>query len=179
MPWKLRTRLFAFLLTMNRVKFGGSPSFEGLPPEIDNCGQMSIGEWCLFRTVRLRPGLTTYEDATLTIGNHAYINDGVGICATKNISIGNHVKIGDMTTIIDSDFHQVSLDPMKQKPISIGNNVWVGSRSLILAGSSIGDHSVIAAGSVVTKHIPPKCVAAGVPARVIKTIDVPDNWIRA
>jgi maltose O-acetyltransferase len=57
------------------------------------------------------------------------------------------------------------------KPVSIGNNVWIGSRVMILKGASIGDNSVIAAMSVVTSAIPANCVAAGVPAKVIRKIE--------
>ncbi len=57
------------------------------------------------------------------------------------------------------------------KPVRIGNNVWIGSRVMVLKGASIGDNSVIAAMSVVTSAIPANCVAAGVPAKVIRKIE--------
>jgi hypothetical protein len=57
------------------------------------------------------------------------------------------------------------------KPITVGNNVYIGVRTIILPGVNIGDNSIIGAGSIVTKDIPPNSVAAGIPARVIKTTD--------
>jgi acetyltransferase-like isoleucine patch superfamily enzyme len=56
--------------------------------------------------------------------------------------------------------------------------VWVGAKSIILPGSVIGDHCVIAAGSIVTGEIPAKSLVAGTPVRVIKTLNIPDGWIR-
>jgi acetyltransferase-like isoleucine patch superfamily enzyme len=120
------------------------------------------------------------KDAVLEIGDRAFINTGVGICATKAIKIGHHVKIGDKTKIIDSDFHPASPDkPIKQKPIVIGNNVWIGAQASILPGVTIGDHSVIGAGAVVAKDIPDRCVAVGNPARIVRRFEASDSWIRA
>lgn len=61
------------------------------------------------------------------------------------------------------------------RPISIGNDVWIGGKAIVLAGVTIGDGSVIGAGSVVTKSIPPFCVAVGNPCRIVKKIpDAPE-----
>jgi acetyltransferase-like isoleucine patch superfamily enzyme len=101
------------------------------------------------------------------------------VCASQFIKIGHSAKIGDMVYIYDTDFHEIEPhQPVKQSAISIGNNVWICAHSMVLAGSSIGDHSIVAAGSIVTGDIPAKSLAAGTPARVIKRLNVPDNWIR-
>jgi acetyltransferase-like isoleucine patch superfamily enzyme len=69
----------------------------------------------------------------------------------------------------DSRFHPAAPDvPVRSAPVYIGHNVWIGTNSIILAGASIGDHSVIAAGSVVAGDIPGRAVAGGAPARVIR-----------
>ena len=81
--------------------------------------------------------------------------------------------------IVDSDFHQtwppesrfISDTRTSDKEVIIGRNVWVGMNSLILKGSVIGDNSIIAAGSVVTEEIPPNCMAAGSPAKLIKFLN--------
>nr|WP_324248840.1 DapH/DapD/GlmU-related protein [Streptococcus macedonicus] len=57
------------------------------------------------------------------------------------------------------------------KPVTIGNDVWIGGNVTILPGVTIGNNVVVAAGAVVTKDIPDNCVVAGVPAKMIKTID--------
>lgn len=71
--------------------------------------------------------------------------------------------------IRDSDNHTIHYDGFeKSKPIIIGNHVWIGMRATILKGVTIGDGAIIAAGAVVTKDVPARCLVAGVPARVIK-----------
>ena len=77
--------------------------------------------------------------------------------------------------ILDSDFHH--LDPLKRhapdapaKSVTIANNVWIGSRAIILKGVTIGDDAVVGAGAVITKNVPPKTLVAGNPARIIRTL---------
>ncbi|WP_223296256.1 acyltransferase [Shewanella halifaxensis] len=155
------------------------PIFSGAWPEIHNKGIMRIGNQCSFRSFRLRQSITVQTGAILEIGEGSFFNDGVNICATQSIKIGHHTKVGDMTYIFDTDFHQLSPErEMKNAPIIIGNNVWVGANSMILAGSSIGNNSVIAAGSIVVGEIPPNCLAAGTPAKVIRSLNIPDGWLR-
>ena len=77
--------------------------------------------------------------------------------------------------IYDCDFHEINPESRNASvgqilPVSIGDNVWLGSRIMVLKGVSIGSHSVIAAGSIVTQSIPSRCIAAGIPAKVIKKI---------
>lgn len=117
---------------------------------------------------------------TLQSGALILIGEGTGIsggsfCAAKSISIGVNCLFGANVTVVDSDFHHVNSrkrrDPghahADAKPIMIENNVFVGTNSIILKGVTIGENSVIGAGSVVTKSIPSNVIAAGNPCRVI------------
>jgi acetyltransferase-like isoleucine patch superfamily enzyme len=123
--------------------------------------------------------LTVLPDGHLRIGDHVFINDGVNICAAKNIVIGDHSIIADMVFVYDTDFHQVTPEaPKTCQDIIIGRNVWIGARAIILPGVVIGDHSVVAAGSIVTKRVPPRSVVGGTPAKVIGTFECRDDWIR-
>lgn len=179
-PWKLRARVIQYFLDKHHIHCDGLPDFDGPWPHIDNEGELVLGAACEFRTFRLRQHLTVQQNARLEIGRGSFINDGVNICATTSVRIGHHAKIGDMTYIYDADFHEVApYMPKRCAPVVIGNNVWIGAQSMVLAGAVIGDHSVIAAGSLVTGEIPPKCLAAGVPAKVIKTLEMPDDWLRS
>jgi acetyltransferase-like isoleucine patch superfamily enzyme len=123
--------------------------------------------------VTLGRGVVTIvnNDATLKIGNNTYVAADSKIYASEEIVIGSNCALSWDLTIIDSDFHELSCGksatPMTA-PIRIGNHVWVGCKTTILKGVTIGDGAVIAAGSVVTKDIPPGCLAAGNPAEVIK-----------
>ena len=115
------------------------------------------------------------RNARITIGAHGAFANNITIVARKEIVIGERVLCGDRVAIFDSDFHEV--DPEKRwvghggtKPVRIGDNVWLGSNAMILKGVTIGDHAVVAPGSVVTKDVPPRVVVGGIPARIIKSI---------
>jgi acetyltransferase-like isoleucine patch superfamily enzyme len=118
---------------------------------------------------------TVRPDARILIGNNVEIS-GCSISSSVSINIGDNVLIGSGCLITDSDAHPLlhneRHDPTKTKckPIIIKNNVFLGARSIVLKGVTIGCNSVIGAGSVVTKNIPNDCVAAGNPAKVVKQL---------
>lgn len=109
------------------------------------------------------------KDAELILGS-GYINNGVNLHCFKRIEIGEDVAIADNVSIRDSDNHVITGpgDYKTTKPVRIGNHVWIGMNAVILKGVTIGNGAVIAAGAVVTRDVPERCLAAGVPARVVK-----------
>ena len=128
--------------------------------------------------------------AECTIGDFTLLN-GALIMAEEKIEIGSHCLISWNVGIADSDFHP--LDPaqrlidaqalapyfkdrpprpkLKTAPVKIADNVWIGMNAVILKGVTIGENSVVAAGSVVTKSVPPNTVVAGNPAVVVKQFE--------
>lgn len=96
----------------------------------------------------------------------------------SDITIGDNVLIGSGVLITDTDAHP--LDPFERinnsrtaiqsSPIKIGDNVFIGARAIILKGVVIGENSVIAAGAIVSKDVPPRCIVAGNPAKIVKYI---------
>ncbi len=118
------------------------------------------------------------ENAVLKIGNNVGISNSSIIC-WKRIEIGNNVIIGGGCKIWDTNFHSLNSqirtsgydDDIKTDAIKIENNVFIGAGAIILKGVSIGEHSIIAAGSVVHKSIPPNVIAGGNPCLVIKSIN--------
>jgi acetyltransferase-like isoleucine patch superfamily enzyme len=110
--------------------------------------------------------------ASIEIGNNCGFS-GTSIAAFKFIKIGNNVRCGTNTTIADADFHLD--DPRAGKPadVIIEDNVWLGANVTVLKGVTIGENTVIGAGSVVTKSIPANVVAAGNPCKVIKNLSKP------
>jgi maltose O-acetyltransferase len=114
------------------------------------------------------------SDALISIGDECAFSNNVSIIATRLVRIGNRCLIGDQVMIVDSDFHGIHPDaraePSPSLPVSIGNNVWLGSRVMVLKGVTIGDHAVVAAGAVVTRDIPANTLSAGVPAKIIRYI---------
>lgn len=119
------------------------------------------------------------KDTELTIGDNSGMN-GVMVYCSKRVTIGDNVKIGGGTRISDSNHH--SLDYLKRRdanqdaanamslPVTIGNDVFIGANCYIGKGVTIGDRSIIAAGSVVVKPIPPDEIWSGNPAKLIKQI---------
>lgn len=109
-----------------------------------------------------------FKNAKLTLGS-GFFNSNIKIRCTKCITIGRDVAISHDVTIMDSDAHEiVAAGYQKTLPVSIGNHVWIGTRATILKGVTIGDGAIIAAGAVISKDVPPNCVVAGVPGKIIK-----------
>lgn len=116
--------------------------------------------------------LGTYTNGRIEIGEHTFINYGSSITARTSVKIGSRCFLGHYTFIMDNDQHDVvrhtELPP--SGPVVIEDNVWIGSKAVILAGVRIGSHAVIGAGSIVTNDVPPRSVVAGNPARVLRYI---------
>ena len=114
---------------------------------------ISIGEGCYFNA-----GTTFIDDWKIEIGKNCLFGPNVTLCTTGHPISPNH-----------------RMDGMYSFPIKIGNTCWIGANVIVLPGITIGDHSVIGAGSVVTKDIPANVVAAGNPCRVLRQIDERDE----
>ncbi len=109
----------------------------------------------------------------LIVGDSSGLN-GTSIVSYISVKIGNGVLFGPQVLIMDSDGHPADrrlpdiTENKKIAPVIIEDNAWIGYGAIIMKGVTIGHHSVVAANSVVTKSVPPHCVAAGNPARIIK-----------
>lgn len=115
----------------------------------------------------------------INIGDNFYANFNLTIVDDHTVTIGNNVMIAPNVTISVTG-HPVHYTlrangEMFSFPVVIGDNVWIGSHAVINPGVKIGDNSVIGAGSVVTKDIPPDVVAAGVPCRILREITQRDR----
>lgn len=114
------------------------------------------------------------ESSIIVFGDNVYINNNACIISeAKKIVIGNNVLIGSNFTVYDSDFHD--LNPVnrfngspKVESVYINSNVFIGSSVTVLKGVTIGENSVIASCSVVTKSIPPNVIAGGNPCKIIR-----------
>ena len=140
-------------------------------PEVINKGGKLLAENCQFYTgVRLEIG----PKGTLLIGNGTYLNRNTLIVCEDRVEIGRNCKIAWDVNIMDSDLHPIDDSPIVNKPVRIEDHVWIGCRSIILKGVTIGHGAVVAAGSIVTKNIPPRTVYGGSPAKLIAELDDPE-----
>ena len=119
------------------------------------------------------------HQSRIFIGAHTAMSNNISIIC-KSVQIGDGCQIGDMVSILDCDFHEINPSTRNEShgkisPVVIGSNVWLGSRVMVLKGVTIGDNSVISAGSVVTRSIPANVIAGGMPAKVIRHIDFSHN----
>jgi acetyltransferase-like isoleucine patch superfamily enzyme len=104
----------------------------------------------------------------LTIGQNSVINSNCRVDPRGKVSIGNNVSISNDTIILTADHDMNNNMEGRMLEVTIGDFVWIGTRSMILPGVKINKGSVVAAGSIVTKNIEPNAVVGGVPAKVIK-----------
>ena len=148
------------------VVTGGRP----MPKVIHKGGKLLAGNCQFYSGVRLEIG----PKGTLLIGNGSYLNRNTLIVCEEHVEIGKNCKIAWDVIIMDSDLHPIDdSTPIVNKPVRIGDGVWIGCRTIILKGVTIGAGAVVAAGSVVTKSIPPKTVYGGSPAKLIAELDPP------
>lgn len=135
-----------------------------------------LGDRCDFRDCRL----IVRGDGRLSIDEGTVVNPGTRIEAHDSIAIGRYCQISHEVVIFDTNSH--SLDAAERRralrgeapeaavtaPVTIGDDVWIGMRSIILKGVSIGDGAIIAAGSVLTSDVPAGSVFAGNPAKRVR-----------
>lgn len=167
-----------------RIELGKRCSFIGNPVFYKNKGAfIFIGNDCTFIStdkinfigINHRCIIAALRNSALIrIGNNCGFS-GVSIGAAQEVSIGNNVTVGANCIITDTNWHNIdpklrhTPDP-KPKKVIIENNVFIGVGSIILKGVTIGENSVVAAGSVVTKSIPSNVVAGGNPCRVLRCL---------
>jgi acetyltransferase-like isoleucine patch superfamily enzyme len=125
-------------------------------------------------TFKLIPPFYTAGGLDIRIGRRVFINQCCTIYDMGGVDIGDRVMIGPNVNIITAG-HPV--DPAQRrayveaKPIVIASNVWIATAATILGGVTVGENSVVAAGAVVTKDVPANSLVAGVPARVIRSLE--------
>ena len=164
-----------------RVQKGGGLRLH-VPLQCDGAGRVSLGADISVGyglapmlgngTVRLQ---ARNDDSHIQVGAGTYFSNNVQVIAESSVTIGAHCLIGDAVIIFDSDFHHLSAEgrhrlPGAVAPVVIEDNVFIGSRVIILKGVTIGKDCVIGAGSVVVCSIPPGVIAAGNPAHIIRSL---------
>ncbi|MFT5196686.1 MAG: maltose O-acetyltransferase [Cellvibrionaceae bacterium] len=116
----------------------------------------------------------------LTVGRVCRFNVGCFLNLGAEINIGDYVGFGQQVLIL-TESHEIGTSEYRSgklipKPVTIGNGCWIGARSTILPGVTIGDGVIVAAGAVVTKDVKPNVLVAGIPAKVIRELDPATKW---
>lgn len=155
---------------------------------IDKRSQISIGNNFTFTSGEafnplcrnIRGAIYAIKNAQIIIGNNVGISSAC-LWIHSSLKIGDNVKIGGDCIIMDTDAHSLNYKERrifqddfknsKSSPIIIEDDVLIGARCIILKGVKIGKQSIIGSGSIVTKDIPPCCIAAGNPCKVIRYIE--------
>lgn len=181
----LTPRIF---LRLNKVEYGKKLKLIGWPfifrfkrakIKIGNKVRINSNFWSNLLGLSQRTIIIARGKGSIEIGDKSGIS-GATIYAVDSIKIGEKCLVGANTKIVDNDFHPV--DPVsrlngdnskiKHSPITIGDNVFIGTNSIILKGTTIGNNCVVGAGSVVSGKFEDNCVIAGNPAKVIKVFEI-------
>lgn len=158
-------RALAITPAINRLTFDDADEIRTLFSELT--GRTVDGHF------RLIPPFYTAYGLKIRVGERVFINQNCTLYDLAEIRIGDDVMIGPNVSII-TEGHPVSPSQRRAyvvaKPIVIERNVWIAAGATIIGGVTVGENSVVAAGSVVTKDVPPNTLVGGNPARVIRSI---------
>ena len=121
---------------------------------------------------RLFPPVYTDFGKNIKIGKDVFVNSGCCFQDQGGVTLGDGCLVGHNVVFatLDHDKRPGRRGDMTAASIVVGKDVWIGAHATILKGVTIGDGAIVAAGAVVTRDVPPNTIAAGVPARVVKTI---------
>lgn len=163
--------------------FGKKTLFGETSSCINKGGKIVIGDFC-----DIHASIIVSKDGEIHIGNYSTIRYNSKVFSCEKVIIGNHCIISNNVTICDNNNHPT--DPLMRmkmcesgfyselwdwkysdhKPVVIKDNVWIGEGATILKGVTIGEGSIVACKSVVTKDVPPYHIVAGNPAKIVKRI---------
>jgi acetyltransferase-like isoleucine patch superfamily enzyme len=128
-----------------------------------NGGRITLGEWCY-----VGEGSRIWSSCSVTIGNRVNISHSVNIFDSLTHPMRAAERHQQIKTILTEGHpREISLG---ERPVTIGDDVWLGAGSIILRGVTIGEGAIIGAGSVVTKNVPPFSIVAGNPATVVREL---------
>ncbi len=173
LPWNRARIHWHFLRREAFVRF---PVHGDVLEALDD-GRLDVGSGTV-----LEPGvwITAPGDARVRIGAGCFLNLGVMVASLRLVEIGDHCMLANGCFVSDADHRFDDLGrPVTWQgfttrgPTRLGANVWLGANVVVTSGVTIGERCVVGANSVVTRDLPPRSVAAGAPARVLRTIGAP------
>ncbi len=140
---------------------------------------ISLGKNVLFvGSNSVETNLTTYKfgdyEGKIRIGDNVLVMNGVRIQSASSIEIGEGTMLANFCYIMDADWHDIHnriKAPGKTAPVILERGVWIGDSAIVCKGVRIGENSIVGAGSVVRRDVPPNTIVAGNPARVVGKVD--------
>lgn len=125
-------------------------------------------------TFRLFPPFTTDCGKNIRFGERVFVNSGCRFQDQGGITIGDDALIGHNVVIatLNHSLHPAQRAATEPAPVQVGERVWIGANATILPGVTIGDGAIVAAGAVITKDVAPGTIVGGVPARVIRELEI-------
>lgn len=186
---KIVKEMISFIV---KCKYRNRITFEGNNQKFSRHTSVSLGfgatkeQLVLAENVKLYGNITLQGKGRVKMCSYAKIGNGSSIQCVNSVTIGKYTAIGQNTIITDNNTHPTDPEYRKKmqmtppgsnmralihsdnKPVDIGENVWIGSNVRICKGVTIGDNAIIAANSVVTKDVPKDAIAAGNPAKIVK-----------
>jgi maltose O-acetyltransferase len=141
-------------------------------PRIQNSGHMRFGAGVHVRSTSVRAELVTGPVGELVVGKNSSLN-GCSISALRLVEIGERVRIGPGSLVLDSPFHDIHSRARipEPKPVFIEDDAWIANRCIILPGVRIGRAAIVGSGAVVTREVPPFTIVGGNPAKKIGDVD--------
>lgn len=143
-------------------------------PRVENLGRLIVHDRVQLVSTVAKLDIATGPDGIMEIGSRTFVNYGTSISASERVTIGANCQIGTYVIIMDNSFHRLEPERRHERPpsqpIVLEDNVWLGARVIVMPGVTIGTGCAVGAGSVVTRDLPPRSLAAGVPARVLRTL---------
>lgn len=158
-------RATAITAAINRLSFGEADQVRALFGEL--IGQELDDGFLLI------PPFYTAHGADITVGRNVFVNQNCTFYDLGGLEIGDEVMIGPNVSLLTTGH---PLEPSRRReavvarPIAIRRNVWIAAGATVIGGVTVGENSVVAAGSVVTRDVPPNTLVGGNPARVIRSI---------
>ena len=164
--YPIRWRLWGWWFSRKFTHSGWLSCASGFPkPRLRNLGGVVEAGNCLFYPgVRLEVG----RGGRLSIGTGTYLNRNTEIIAWREVTIGRHCMIGWDVIILDTDQHPMPGRGLDNRPVHIGDQVWIGARALILKGVTIGEGAIVGAGAIVTHDVPAGATVTGPTAQVVR-----------
>jgi acetyltransferase-like isoleucine patch superfamily enzyme len=140
---------------------------------------MKVGDHFTLRSGPIASLFYTGPSGRILLGDNVGFNSGLELYASELVEIDDYVMVGSNVTIYDTNFHPLEeVAETKRGPVRIGYNAWLARGATILPGVTIGAQSVVGAGSVISRDVPPRTLVAGNPAVVVRELTSSESWNR-